>query len=78
MYGRVIVLQVLIWFAYYMVIHFSPHDHVDYKVVLFLVFLYLNWTVSFQLFKRGKELFILLMITTTGTFIMDILIIVIG
>ncbi|WP_226658486.1 hypothetical protein [Pseudalkalibacillus hwajinpoensis] len=78
MYGRVIFIQGLIWLGYYMIIYFSPHDHVDYKIVLFLVFLYLNWTVSFQLLKREKELLILLFITTSGSFIMDILLIAIG
>lgn len=77
MYGRVVFIQVLIWFGYYIIIHFSPHDHVDYKIVLFLVFLYLNWTVSFQLLKRVKVLFVLLFITTSMSFIMDILFIVI-
>lgn len=78
MYGRVIFTQVLIWFAFYMIIHFSPHDHVGYKLVLFLVFLYLNWTVSFQLLKREKELFILLMMTTFGSFVIDVLFFVIA
>ncbi|WLR59602.1 hypothetical protein [Guptibacillus hwajinpoensis] len=65
MYGKVICIQLLIWFAFFQLIYYSPQDHIGFKILLFLVFLYLICTISVQMIRRGRELIYLIPFSTT-------------
>ncbi|MBN8207308.1 hypothetical protein JI666_00950 [Bacillus sp. NTK071] len=75
-HGGVLFIQLCIWFAFFLIIHQSGHDHLSYKVMLFFVFLYLICTLTVRLISKNKVILILMILSTTLYLITELVLVI--
>ncbi len=77
MYVKVIIVQLTIWFGFFYIVHLSSQDHIEFKMILFLVFLYLIFIISFNMLSGIKNVLFLVAISTVLSLFIRFLFIII-
>ncbi|MGA9287086.1 MAG: hypothetical protein WBV93_01955 [Anaerobacillus sp.] len=72
-YVKVLFVQLTIWFAFFYIVHLSAQDHIEFKLILFLVFLYLIFIISFWMLSGIKIVLSLVSISTVLALILQCL-----
>ncbi len=73
MYAKVLFVQLTFWFAFFYIVHLSVQDHIEFKLILFLVFLYLIFIISYWMLSRIKIVLSLVSISTVLALILQCL-----
>ncbi|TLS37693.1 hypothetical protein [Pseudalkalibacillus caeni] len=68
------LLQAITWYGFSLVLHLSTRDKMTFKIIMFLIFLYLVTIISIYVMKHRKITFFITFFSTSSYIITELIV----